>query len=272
MQNKILLQFLGFLNTQLIWKTSQLPYPLYHLKPIPISTLPETFELNPSMVLGKRMEVFFTYHITHYSNQEILAHNEQIIFNKKTIGELDFILKDSLTGKVSHIELVYKFYLYDPAIPEDHACWTGPNRKDSLDKKLQILENKQFPLLFKKETRPLLEKLKIQASEVHQELCFKAHLFVPKDLENISFDSINPKAISGFWIRSTSFTEAEYGDALFYSPKKADWPIEPKFNNNWKSFGDIYDEIISLLDQKQSPLLWMKSSDETYKRFFIVWW
>lgn len=273
MENKVLFQFSGFLNTPQIWKQNYFSYPLYDLKPLPLSKLPKNLELSPTMVLGKRMEVFFQYYVTHFSHEEILAHNEQVIFEKRTLGELDFILKNSQTGNISHVELVYKFYLYDPEIPGKTACWIGPNRRDSLPEKLSRLQSNQFPLLHRKETLPLLNRLKIDPSDVSQKLCFKANLFLPKDFKRSKdLIEVNPEAISGFWIRSSEFTKEDFGKALFYTPKKPDWPVDPRQNNIWLSFDEIEHQVTDLLKKEQSPLIWMKTEEGTYKRFFTVWW
>lgn len=273
MENDVLFQFAGFLNTPQIWKENKFPFHPYILKPVPISKLPKTLKFSPSMVLGKRMELFFQFYVTHFSHEEVLAHNEQVIFQKRTLGELDFILKNSISGEVSHVELVYKFYLYVPEIPGDQACWTGPNRRDSLPEKLNRLRNKQFPLLHRKETLPLLDRLKIDPSEVTQKLCFKANLFLPKNMTGkINFSDINQDAISGFWIYASEFTKEDYGHALFYSPKKPDWPTNPRHNEEWEDFEKIQSKILQLLLREQSPLVWMKTGENLFERFFIVWW
>ena len=273
MENKVLFQFAGFLNTRQIWKENKFPYQPYLLKPVPNAKLPKTLEFSPSMVLGKRMELFFQYYVTHFSHEEVLAHNEQVIFEKKTLGELDFILKNSISGEISHVELVYKFYLYVPEIQGDQACWIGPNQRDSFPEKLTRLQNNQFPLLYRKETLPLLNRLKIDPSEVTQKLCFKANLFLPKNWnEKINFSEINPDAVSGFWIKASEFTKEDYGNALFYSPKKPDWPVDPRENQTWFTYDEINLQITRFLEKDQSPLVWMKTSEHLLQRFFIVWW
>lgn len=273
MENKILFQFEGFLNTPQIWKKKYAPYTLYNLEPLPLSKLTAKLNIPPTMVLGKRMEMFFKYYVTHFSHEEILAHNEQIIFEKKTLGELDFLLKNSETGKISHVELVYKFYLFDPEISGDNAKWIGPNRRDSFPKKIERLKNRQFPLLHRKETLPLLKSLEIDSREIVQKLCFKAHLFLPKKwMEKRDFKEINPETISGFWIRASEFTKESFGKAVFFSPKKQDWPIHPRHNDTWLNFEEINPQISDLLRRKQSPLVWMKTEEGSFHRFFIVWW
>lgn len=274
MENEVRLQFSGFLDTPQIWKEGiAFPYSLFRLKPVPASELPQTMRFSPSMVLGKRMELFFQYYITHFAEEEVLAHNEQINFEKRTIGEIDFILKNSKTGKISHVELVYKFYLYDPEISNEEARWIGPNRKDSFPEKLHRLLDKQFPLLFRKETQPLLQSLQITPEEVEQKLCFKANLFIPWKLKDRKdYGDINPEAIRGTWMTATEFEESDFKDAVFFTPKKPDWPIDPIHNSVWYSYTEIKLQVQSLLAKDQSPLLWMKTPNNEYHRFFVVWW
>jgi hypothetical protein len=47
-----------------------------------------------------------------------LYENIQVIEDKKTIGEIDFIIEDKNTKQVIHMELAYKFYL-DPSISSE---------------------------------------------------------------------------------------------------------------------------------------------------------
>lgn len=274
MENDVLLQFTGFLNTPQIWKDKNpLPYSLYTLKKIQTSRLPNTLHFSPSMVLGKRMELFFQYYVTHFAEEKILVHNEQVIFNKKTLGELDFILKNSRTKEVTHVELVYKFYLFDPSIPGDTTRWIGPNRRDSFPEKLNRLTTRQFPLLHRMETLPILQRLNLDPSEIIQKLCFKANLFLPKNLsENKAYSNINPEAINGFWIKAKDFTKEDYGKAFFYSPKKPDWPVDPRENKTWFTYDEINPQINQFLEKDQAPLVWMKTSENLHQRFFIVWW
>jgi len=67
----------------------------------------------------------------------ILAKNLQIIAEKKTLGELDFIV-EAPANEFIHIEMVYKFYLYDP---DRKGSWieklVGPNLKDHLSFKVK---------------------------------------------------------------------------------------------------------------------------------------
>ncbi|MGB7842485.1 MAG: DUF1853 family protein [Salinimicrobium sp.] len=273
-QKRLKDQFTGFLRTPQIWSKNDIfEYDLFELaKSVPSEITSEEIAPLPTGVLGKRMEYFFRIYIDRYSEEEILACNEQIFREKQTIGELDFLLKHSTTKKITHVELVYKFYLYDPDLASEEMRWIGPNRKDKLARKLTKLRQKQFPLLHHHLTAKLLSGLNISAKEISQKVCFKACLFVPLGMEQKNFQNINPDAILGFWIRSEKFTAAQFGNALFNCPEKQDWPVFPEDNTSWANFENIKTEVDEMLQHERSPLVWMKLPNGQFRRFFVVWW
>lgn len=267
-------QFQGFLATSEIFPQN-FPgnYPQYRtLSSAPQEKLPEISAPTES-VLGKRMEHYFACYVSHFTSEKVLAQNRQIFQQKETLGELDFLLKDTATGEISHVELIFKFYLFDPDTGTselDHLI--GPNKRDSLNRKLDRLQKRQFPLLFHEATKELLNFHQINAEDVVQKMCFKASVFLPKQMTSFSFDSINPQTITGYWIRASEFNFVEYGRNSFFSPKKKYWPVLPEQNSTWFSFKEIEEQVISLLENKFAPLLWMKTPEGKHERFFIVWW
>ena len=228
-------------------------------------------KLEGIFVLGKRVEAFFEYQIQQSEDYELKIGNLQIIQNKKTLGELDFILEEIATGQLIHIELVYKFYVYDPNIKEELARWIGPNRKDSLLEKVEKLKSKQLPLLQNKTTKEILNSRHISTKSIAQQVCYKASLFVPRKLQNKLFSSINNDCIIGFWIHFTEFKSDEFSQSKLFSPSKQFWPVDPAKNDIWFSFSEIFPQIESFIQQKRSPLVWMKTKN-TFERFFVVWW
>ena len=228
-------------------------------------------KLDRIFVLGKRAERFFEYQIWHSNKYDLRLSNLQIIQNKKTLGELDFIVEEKDTGQLIHIELVYKFYVYDPSYKEELARWIGPNRKDSLLEKVEKLKTRQLPLLHKNVTQEILNVKHISTRSIAQQVCYKANLFVPRKLQNKSFSSINNDCIIGFWIHFTEFNSDEFKQSKFFSPSKQFWPVDPAKNDFWLSYSEILPQIKSFIQQKRSPLLWMKTKD-AFERFFVVWW
>ncbi|WP_026934991.1 DUF1853 family protein [Christiangramia echinicola] len=272
----ILEQFLGFLKTPDIFPESKdsefktFDFPEVNITDSLAASLDDLHHPRNS-VLGKRMESFFEIAIDHSSRYELLASNIQIIENKQTLGELDFLLFDNEEAKPLHVELVYKLYVYDPEFPSELERWIGPNRKDSFSEKLEKLRTKQFPLLFKNETSSYLDKLGVDPQNIEQQLCFKAQLFTPLDLILKDANILNPEAYTGNWYSLKEFLNKDWKNNLFYSPKKKNWNCEPGKNKNWISHSTLLLEIEDLFQNNKAPLVWMKT-EKSYHRFFIVWW
>lgn len=167
---------------------------------------------------------------------------------------------------------MYKFYIFDPDFKNELEGWIGPNRRDTFLKKINHLKTHQLPLLYQEESSQVLSKLNLNAHKIEQQVCFLANLFVPKHRINQEFCEINNKAIVGYWIKKNEFLTNEYQPHQFYSPKKANWPVEPQYHTEWKSFNEILEQIEVLFQHQKAALLWMKKDNFTFERFFVVWW
>lgn len=276
MINRSYLQFKGFLSTPPLWKgvlfdLRQFNFPKITLpgELVPEDLLPD---LKKTFILGKRAESFFELAINLSDEYTGLAGGIQINQNGITLGEIDFLLEEKETGKIIHVELVYKYLLYDPAIPIEEERWIGPNRKDSLLKKVDRMRTQQLPLLHLPETLRQLESFQIYAEGARQEVSFLGSLFLPKHFNFEAIPLINRECIAGYWIHAEEFTASEYSSSLFYTPKKPDWPIAPKDQQEWVTYDVIMESIIVFLAERRSPLVWMKTKENEYERFFIVWW
>ena len=227
------------------------------------------FQLPTNLRLGHLAEKIVSESIKSSSNFNVLHENIQILEDKKTIGEIDYIIEDLTAKKTIHLELAYKFYLYDPNISSKSINnWIGPNRNDSLIEKLYKLKNKQFPLLYNSNTKSELETINI--SEVSQALCLLVTLFIPYDYKA----NINPnyeKAIKGYYINLEKFKNLNDSGKTYYLPSKKEWGMNPSENLIWTDFKRIEEELIKCLNEKQAPLCWQKQND-SYTVFFIVWW
>ena len=107
------------------------------------------FQLPTNLRLGHLAEVVVSGLIKLSTNYNVIYENIQLLEDKKTIGEIDFIIVENNTNKLVHMELAYKFYLYDPEISSDPLNnWINPNRNDSLIEKLGKVKRKQFSLLY----------------------------------------------------------------------------------------------------------------------------
>jgi hypothetical protein len=231
----------------------------------------DTITITENLRLGKQVERIFSALISSSSNYEIIEENIQIVDEKITIGEFDFILKNTETDKVFHLELVYKFYIYDPnQSDKELEKWIGPNRKDSFIEKFTKLEQKQFPLLQHPITKSQLLHLNID--EIEQKLCFMASLFVPYQKIGDVFPVINNKAIVGYWLTLNQFERINTETFQFYLPQKKEWGMSPKHHNNWESLELTISKIKESHTREFSPLCWIKKDANTFEQCFIVWW
>jgi len=233
--------------------------------------LPDEFEfkLPVNLRLGHLAEKVVGGLIKSSNNYQVLYENMQLIEDKKTIGEIDFIIENIKTKQVIHLELAYKFYLFDPTISSQSINnWIGPNRNDSLIKKIEKVKQKQFPLLYHKMASSIFHNIKLH--KVSQALCLLVSLFIPFEYKE-RFLPIYKKAIKGYYLDMKTFINFDHSEKFYYLPRKSEWGIAPSENKVWIDFKNIKEKITARIHEKKAPLCWQKHN-ETYLTFFIVWW
>ena len=261
------LQYQGYMNTSVLWQQDR----LYDLEQFDLAEIPNkifAYSIPEKTRLGNRVEQFVFYELSQNPAIELLLRNQQIQNGKRTIGELDCILKQD--GVPIHLEIVYKFYLYDPEVGNSEIeHWIGPNRNDSLKKKLSKLREKQLPLIYHQCSKPVLESLGIDPDSIQQHVCFKAQLFTPFK-SKIDFIQLNKQCYSGFYVDYSGIEQ--FKDFEFYIPNKVDWLQEVHVHVPWRSFDSFKSEVKNLVEGKKAPLCWIKSKDDILQKFFVVWW
>lgn len=260
-------RFDGFHNTPFLWKELLEGLEMYRVDNLSTIDYPK-IDSTSHIRLGKLIEQFVLFEMAQDESIQLLKSNVQVFRHQITIGELDCIIRQFEVN--IHLEIVYKFYLYDPSIPTELDRWVGPNRNDSLVLKLKKLKEKQLPLLYHPETSNLLNQLNIKPADIIQRLYFKAQLFVPYDSLESPLQFVNKDCVKGFYIRHNDlmlFTNQSY-----YIPSKLDWLVEPHLEVEWISIQEFQHEISELLTSHKSPLCWMKSTNGKFQKFFIVWW
>tara|TARA_R110001592_G_scaffold266_1_gene1464 strand:+ start:78 stop:890 length:813 start_codon:yes stop_codon:yes gene_type:complete len=257
----------GFLQTNCLWKCKS----VNELHPFEIEAVSSkiNIEIDEKLRLGKYIERFVSYQLQQEESISIICENVQIQKEKITLGELDcIILKDK---KPIHLEIIYKFYLYDPSVGETEiAHFIGPNRKDSLVEKLTKLKEKQLPLLYSKECSDYLKTIDLDVDKIEQRVYFKAQLFVPLSEKNIVLIKLNQECIGGFYINKKELEQ--FKDCKFFIPNKKDWLIIPHKNVNWDNFHQFKEKSSEYLEREFSPLCWIKKSNGEINKLFLVWW
>ena len=233
--------------------------------------LEETFVFPYDIIIGKQAEFCFAYYLKHSQRYELIASNIQINGETETIGEIDYLVFDSKTQAILHVELACKFYLFDSKLNESEMNkWIGPNRKDSLNKKLDKLKLKQFPLIRRKETQVILKELQIEVSTIEQQLCLKAFLFLRKGKQENQFSGKYHNCIVGYWIPFAEFISEEE-IAMYAVPKKKEWLLPAESSQVWFSFHEVKTILKTQIEDNQSALVYKKIGAEIL-RFFVVWW
>lgn len=264
-------QCTGFLNTPPLWEKQQfeiqqfefpnLELHTFHPKPIP-----------SKLRLGHQIEYVFKQLVEHSDTYEILLYNLQIQQAARTLGEIDFILKDKLRDKLIHVELTYKFYLIHPEISEPKHQIIGPNKRDRFYAKMEKIKQKQFPLLHSPEGAKALSDNKINHLEIEHQCCFKGQLFLPYQNQTVDLGALNTACLAGYWLRPKAFNQPEFANAQFYLPSKSEWVIAPHDQVAWKSHPEIVDEIKARLLKENAPMLWLKNAEAEFEKLFVVWW
>ncbi|MFT4969075.1 MAG: hypothetical protein ACI9O4_000820 [Chitinophagales bacterium] len=243
-------------------------FPCFSLTELSLAPDPD-FPLLNDIRLGHLAENIFSELIKLSFNYKVIYENIQIIERKNTIGEIDFIIEDTIAKKIIHLELAYKFYLFDPSISSEPINnWVGPNRNDSLVEKLKKLKTKQFPLLHHPVTASRLRNINID--EASQALCFFVSLYVPYEFKD-DLDPIYKRAIKGVYFNLETFIRLDNLYKSYYFPTKKEWGMDPAENKNWAGFKDVEGYMNTCMEEKQAPLCWQKHNG-VYSRLFIVWW
>jgi len=227
------------------------------------------FKLPTNLRLGHLAEKIVSELIKSSTNYRVLYENIQVIQDKQTVGEIDFIIEEVHKKMAIHLELAYKFYLFDPNISSSPIKnWIGPNRNDSLVKKLDKLKRKQFPLLYHDSTKSLFPD--IELDKVSQMLCLLVSLYIPYNFKG-KLNPIYQKAIKGYYLNLDTFTSLNKEGKMYCLPSRKKWGIEPSENEEWIGFKEIENHVIASMEAKQTPLCWQKYKGE-YSAFFISWW
>jgi hypothetical protein len=260
-------RFDGYRHTPLLWEAALEGLTIYTADKLPIADYPKIDVTSP-IRLGKLIEQFVLLELEQDESTQVLKSNVQIFREQITIGELDCLIRK--IDEHIHLEIVYKFYLYDPSVSTELTRWIGPNRKDSLVLKLDKLKDKQLPLLYRPETAKVLDELETTAAQYRQRVCFKAQLFVPLNMLETSFALVNNDCIIGFYLRAPDLNL--FSDYTFYIPTKLDWLVVPHAEVPWVALPVFQGMLSELLAAEKSPLCWMKSSEGMLQKLFVVWW
>jgi hypothetical protein len=263
-------QIKGFIHTPLLWAgnlqgVEQFIFPEPEMTNFKVQPIPQNIRL------GHQVEHIFRQLLDHGKIYEILLFNQPIKNENRTIGEIDFIVKDHHSQQVIHIELTYKFYIINDQIKEKIHQLIGPNKKDNFYQKIQKIKQQQFKLIQSKEAINLFKSKSIDEKNIISKAFFKAQLFLPYMSNDINISPFNSACICGFWLGLEDFETTDFYEQLYYFPTKKEWIIAPHENVVWKTFKETLILIKERHSYENSPMVWIRKSDALLGKFFIVW-
>ena len=273
-------QFRGFIDTPPLWTNQQFSVRQFDFPNV------DAIQWEPSPIpnrirLGHQMERVFEHLIKTASPYDILIHNLPIKDGNRTIGEIDFILRERgkdqkdfkrSNGGYVHVELTYKFYIIDTQITEPIHQLMGPNRRDMFFTKLEKVKQRQFPLLHSTQGSKVLAERGIDVEQIEHQCCFKSQLFMPFGTSQVHIRPLNQACISGYWLRFDDFNMADFASSSYYIPFKSEWVVAPHAEVGWKShFGILMDINLRML-KENAPMVWMRTLEGKFEKFFVVWW
>ncbi len=121
---------------------------------------PEAFSRPMPRRLGIYFETLYEILMRDLLGWELIARNLPVRNSERTLGELDFLLRNPHSQRVEHHEIAVKFYLGHLDNP-GQTRWYGPNSRDRLDIKTRRLLDHQSRLTDLPETRAELSRLGI---------------------------------------------------------------------------------------------------------------
>jgi hypothetical protein len=181
--------------------------------------------------LGKYFETLWLYWISHHPRYKLVENNLQVIIDGETLGEIDFIVFDNVTGKTMHWELAVKFYLGvgDTRLMSN---WHGPNLRDRLDIKFRHLLDRQSAISKERRVARWLKQRDICIDQCL--VLLKGRLYYP--WHNTAGLVQNRTSLASI---SPSLSAAEHESGLWLTQKKLDEEFDsrpcfmPLINSGW---------------------------------------
>ncbi len=271
MENRFKSLARAFLETPPLWKKSQFGLEQFAMPDIDVDHLDEV-HIPPKLRLGHKMERVFHALLSAKGHYEVIDRNVVVKRERRTLGEMDYLLRDTHNAQAIHLELTYKFYLIDPGISEPIYRLVGPNRRDMFYTKLDKLKEGQFALPFTEEGRLALIKRQLEPERLKQQVCFKAQLFRPYGSDRLGIRPLNPHCLAGTWMRLDDFQKSEFTEYTYYLPTKEEWASSPRDQVQWDSHYSVLIDLNLRMLKKSSALIWRRKKEGDHDKFFVVWW
>ena len=227
----------------------------------------DDFTFEPTHRLGVYFEQLWHHLIRSQSGLKLLRYNQQVIIEKKTLGEFDSIIRLLSTQQTLHCELAVKFYL-QVGQGEKMAGWVGPNLRDRFDRKFLRLLNHQLALSTLPEVQQWLHKEKLTLDGFG--LLTRGRLFYSLDnFLNQQFEypvEVERDHLKGFWMTHKELKDYQkHTDFEWYQLPRMYWLSELTVVD----CGDV-SRVNQLSDNQLVKLVAMKDGKELMRGFVVT--
>ena len=217
-------------------------------------------QLNEHTALGRYTERLLSIWFKHNPHFELLKFNLQIVVQKRTVGEIDFLLLEKDSGKAVQLEFAIKYFLAKQSDQED-TQFIGPKGRDSLKAKSKKLIEQQMQLSLN-HSEQLEEGLR--AFDFKPQIMLKGELFFP----------LGKSDKSNLWMyykEIDRLMEWNQADEFVILKKRRDWlfPFDLALWHKPLSPMDCLKQLRSLNDQIPMMIVYKRESGD-YGRLMIV--
>ena len=189
---------------------------------------PTSGSLNFGQKLGHLYEDALENLLEQSETLSLLASHLQVVDDSgRTLGEMDFLLRDRSSGEAYHLELAVKFYLAYPKA----AVWDypGPDPRDNWQRKLERLQTHQLRLSEDPYARRVLvERFAIKELAVRQ--LIYGRLFGPMGAQECPWpEGMRADGLRGRWLYCSEWSHWMTGASELRVIPKPLWPVVLRF-------------------------------------------
>lgn len=162
---------------------------------------PAFLRADPHPRLGQYFETLYEGLLTHLLGWEVLVRNLPIRECGVTLGELDFVVRNPISGAVEHHEVAVKFYLGYQAQIVSPLQWLGPNPADRLELKAHRMLEEQSQRTYLPAALEALHQLGIEGP-LPARVFMPGYLFYPVQSAPVVLPAEVPRGHArGSWMR-----------------------------------------------------------------------
>ncbi len=213
--------------------------------------------------LGKYAEELLSFYFQKSTKYTLLGYNMQLIDDKLTVGEIDYLLQEKRTGNRIHLELAIKFFLKIKI--DGEYQWIGPSTKDNLSKKKTKLLKHQLKLV---SNYNRLLPFEFQNNEFTPQLLLKGAEFISFEAYDVGKNTLK----NAWWIHWEALENVKQENQLYsIIPNRKDW-IFP-FNKRLErvNFQQLKLEILDYLElQNEIMISRFQADGRPIDRGFVV--